>query len=51
MHISEYLLRMGINPAAVVGWMIKAGQHEMFEPDLEDLCPPKVATWVQRICY
>lgn len=50
MHITEYLLRMDVNPAAVVGWMIKAGQYDMFEPDLEDLCPPKVATWVQRMC-
>lgn len=51
MDITDYLLRMGINPAAVVEWMIKAGQYEIHEPPLDELCPPKVATWVQRICY
>lgn len=48
--IARYLQAMGADPGAVIGWMAVAGPTEIFEPELEALCPAGVATWVQRTC-
>ena len=47
---TRYLADMGIRPDDVISWMLSARPSEMFEPALPDLCPPNVATFVQRIC-
>lgn len=49
-QIAEYLAAMGVDPLPVLQWMASAGSSEMFEPQLEQLCEPRVATWVQRTC-
>jgi len=49
-YLSEYMVAMGVDPVPVLGWMMRAGMNEMYEPALDDFCAPKVATWVQRIC-
>jgi len=49
-QIEDYLISMGILSEPVLRWMASKGQYEIYEPALEELCPPKVATWVQRTC-
>lgn len=49
-RITEYLIAMGVDPAPVLQWMARASSDEIFEPNLDELCRPRVATWVQRIC-
>ena len=44
------MVAMGVDPVPVLGWMMRSGMKEMYEPALDDFCAPKVATWVQRIC-
>ncbi|MEO1538668.1 MAG: hypothetical protein AAFR73_13180 [Pseudomonadota bacterium] len=51
LQIAEYLSAMGVDPIPVLEWMARAGSSEIFEPGLEQLCEPRVATWVQRVCY
>lgn len=51
LQIAEYLASMGVDPMPVLEWMARAGSNEIFEPNLEQLCEPRVATWVQRVCY
>lgn len=46
----RYLKPMSIDPAVVITWMTSAAPADMYEPPVEDLCPPGVATWVQRVC-
>lgn len=50
-QIAEYLTAMGVNPVPVLEWMALAGSNEIYQPRLEQLCGPRVATWVQRVCY
>jgi hypothetical protein len=50
-QIAEYLAAMDVNPVPVLEWMARAGSNEIFEPRLEQLCGPRVATWVQRLCF
>lgn len=49
-QIGLYLGAMGVDAQVVIRWMASAGPDEMFEPGLELLCEPRVATWVQRVC-
>ena len=49
-EIAEYIASMGVDPNPVLEWMARAGSSEIFEPRLEKLCRPRVATWVQRVC-
>lgn len=49
-QIADYLAAMDVDPIPVLKWMKRAGPSEIFEPRLEQLCEPQVATWVQRIC-
>ncbi|WP_171178195.1 hypothetical protein [Ruegeria sp. HKCCD8929] len=51
LQIAEYLAAMDVDPIPVLEWMARAGSSEIFEPRLEQLCEPRVATWVQRICF
>lgn len=50
LQIAEYLAVMNVDPIPVLEWMARAGSNEIYEPRLEQLCKPRVATWVQRIC-
>jgi hypothetical protein len=50
-QIAEYLAAMDVSPVRVLEWMARAGSNEIFEPRLEQLCGPRVATWVQRVCF
>lgn len=50
LQIAEYLAAMDVDPLPVLQWMARAESSEIFEPQLEQLCEPKVATWVQRTC-
>jgi hypothetical protein len=50
LRIAEYLTTMDVDPLPVLRWMARAGPDDIFEPELEQLCPPMVATWVQRVC-
>jgi hypothetical protein len=45
-----YLEQMNVESSTVISWMLSAGPREMFEPEVADLCLPRVATFVQRIC-
>lgn len=47
---ARYMADMGVNPQVVIHWMLSAQPHEMFEPEVSDLCAPGVATFVQRVC-
>ena len=47
---ARYMVDMGANPQVVIPWMLSAQPHEMFEPEVSDLCAPGVATFVQRVC-
>ena len=47
---ANYMQTMGIEPIAVIQWMLSAAPHEMHEPDVRTLCAPRVATFVQRVC-
>lgn len=47
---ARYMVDMGVNPQVVIPWMLSARPHEMFEPEVSDLCAPGVATFVQRVC-
>lgn len=49
-QIADYLTAMGVDPKTVLRWMLSAGPNEIFEPRLDQLCKPGVATWVQRVC-
>lgn len=51
LQIGEYLAAMGVDPIPVLEWMARADSSEIFEPSLEQLCEPRVATWVQRVCF
>ena len=46
----RYLQAMNVDATTVITWMANASPAEMFEPPVEDLCAPRVATWVQRVC-
>lgn len=48
--IALYLAMMGVDAQVVIRWMASAGPSEMYEPSLELLCEPRLATWVQRTC-
>lgn len=41
---------MGIDADTFIGLMTRAGPEDMYEPDVGDLCKPRIATWVQRTC-
>lgn len=45
-----YLDVMGVDPAMVIAWMLSASPTEMHKPRLDELCAPRVATWIQRTC-
>lgn len=47
---ARYMADMGVNPQVVIPWMLSAQPHEMFEPEVSNLCAPGVATFVQRVC-
>ncbi len=49
-QIAEYLVAMDVDPLPVLRWMASAGSRDIFEPELGQLCEPRVATWVQRTC-
>jgi hypothetical protein len=49
-EIALYLAAMGVDAQVVIRWMASAGPGEMYEPSLQLLCEPQVATWVQRVC-
>lgn len=46
----DYLKAMNIDAETVIAWMASAAPADMFEPPIEELCTPRVATWVQRVC-
>lgn len=48
--IAAYLGAMGVDAQAVIQWMARAGPQDIYEPGLELLCAPRMATWVQRVC-
>lgn len=45
-----YLEKMGVDAQIFIGMMSRAGPEDMYEPELDALCKPRIATWVQRIC-
>jgi len=45
-----YLDEMGVDADTFIGLMTRAGPEDMYEPDVGDLCKPRIATWVQRTC-
>jgi hypothetical protein len=47
---ADYIRIMGIVPSVVLQWMASAGPQELHEPDVRELCAPRVATFVQRVC-
>jgi hypothetical protein len=47
---AQYLQAMNVDAKAVITWMTSASPDEMYEPPMDDLCTPRVATWVQRVC-
>lgn len=48
--LRTYLEQMGVDADTFVGMMTRAGPEDMYEPDVSDLCKPRIATWVQRTC-
>jgi len=48
--VRTYLEQMGVDADTFVGMMTRAGPENMYEPDVSDLCKPRIATWVQRTC-
>lgn len=48
--LRDYLLHMGVEPYTVIGWMQMAGPEEMYIPKPSEMCGPRVATFVQRVC-
>lgn len=48
--VARYLYDMGVDASAVIPWMLAAPPTEMFEPPVDALCSPGVATFVQRVC-
>lgn len=48
--LRQYLVEMGVDADVFIGFMATSGPSEMFEPDVADLCAPKITTWVQRQC-
>ena len=48
--VAQYVAEMGGDPPTVLAWMHSAGPSEMFEPDPEQICAAKFATFVQRVC-
>ncbi len=46
-----FLEEMGVDADTFIGWMALAGPDDMHEPDVGDLCSPRIATWVQRLCH
>jgi hypothetical protein len=48
--IRLYLAEMGVSPEIVIGWMLSAPPAEIYEPPLDELCMPNLATWIQRTC-
>ncbi len=48
--VDRYILEMGISSQVVISWMLSAPPSEMLEPNLTDLCAPRVSTFVQRVC-
>jgi len=49
-QIVRYLVLKDVEPLPVLKWMASAEPSEMHEPELEELCDPGVATWIQRTC-
>ena len=45
-----YLEEMGVDANTFIWFMTQAGPEDMYEPDVGDLCKPRIATWVQRTC-
>lgn len=45
-----YLGEMGADPEIVISWMWSAPPGDMFEPEPRDMCPSRIATFIQRIC-
>lgn len=48
--VGKYLAKMGVRSDMVVAWMLLATPEEIYEPPLDQLCLPNLATWVQRTC-
>lgn len=48
--VAGYTEQMGASAAIVVSWMYSASPSDMFEPQVDDLCTSRVATFVQRRC-
>lgn len=48
--VGRYLTDMGIRPKLVMAWMLSAPPEEIYEPPIDQLCLPNLATWVQRTC-
>lgn len=48
--VALYATRMGADGLTVVQWMQSSPPIDMYEPPVDDLCPPVVATFVQRRC-
>ncbi|MAU94526.1 MAG: hypothetical protein CMP81_01365 [Fulvimarina sp.] len=48
--VRRYADDLGVDGAAVVAFMHKAGVNEMHHPELDELCAANVATAVQRGC-
>lgn len=48
--IEAYVREMKVDAEFVMRAMMSAGPGAMFIPDVEKLCAPRVATFIQRIC-
>lgn len=48
--VRRYLVEMDVRPELVIGWMLSAPPEQIYEPPLDQLCLPNLATWVQRTC-
>lgn len=49
-QVERYLVAMGVDPNPVINWMLSRSPTEVFIPSVDDLCAPRVATFVQRRC-
>ena len=46
--VIEYAMQMGVDPFALVGFMTQADPSQIYNPQVEELCEARIATWVQR---
>ncbi len=48
--VAGYLNDVGVNSLTVIQWMFSAEPDGMYIPPFDQLCAPRVATFVQRVC-